>query len=239
MITENGILDFGRIFPPDNGQWSDLSTWDDWFEWSFDPENELVWYQWRDIDLGIERDFNLRITCETNGIADYYVYTSNTGVFGGEETETIILNGDTDIPGFRAIYVRVAVKVTRLAGVQYIDDLQIETTTYALTEKFGSLDTSTCGGTITSRQLPLIRKFSSIVAIEITPLATNTAYDMDLYVGNYPTSTTLVPRIISKNRTTPTIALLGMDGSNKDGIVDVIVTGLPQQYMQGNNLLIK
>jgi len=62
-------------------------------------------------------------------------------------------------------------------------------------------------------------------------------FTLESYVTDYPTSTTLIPRIVSK--TAGTIALVGLDNVPRDGIIDVVAEILPEQYMDGNNLRVR
>jgi hypothetical protein len=98
--------------------------------------------------------------------------------------------------------------------------------------------TSALPGTISARQLTLTRNYSAITDIDIKTQAV-TAYNLDVYVTDYISCTTVIPRVVSKNKTTPTIALIGLDNVPRDGTVDITITGLPEQYMSGNNLLVK
>jgi hypothetical protein len=161
-----------------------------------------------------------------------------TGAFDGEETTVSIASGDTNVSGFVGQYYSVAVSVEQTIGTPTITAIQMTATDKPISQSLNDLDTSALAGTITARQLPITRNFSLITAIDVQAKEV-TAYALDLYVSNYTTSKTVIPRVVSKNRTTPTIALMGIDGSNKEGTVDVVVTGLPEQYMNGNNLLIR
>lgn len=237
MLAQNGILDYStnEVYPADTTKWSDLSTWDAFTTWYVTPTLPLVWYSNR-IDLGVKQDFNLIINTNAIGSVGYTIYTSDTGAFKGEETAHTILNTDTDVPGFSAVYVYVVAQVSATSGVTRLQDMNIRATTQSISQTLTNIDTSTLSGSITNRVLPVTRAFSTISTVDIS-VQQVTAYAVDLYVSNYATSTTLIPRVVAKTRTGPTIALLGTDGSNKDGVIDVTITGLPQQYMSNNNLL--
>jgi hypothetical protein len=236
-----GVLDVetNEYHPVDQGTWADISalTWDDWEAWTVNPA-DFMWWVSNPINFGVQQDFNLKIVAEANGTIDYYIYTSATGEFDGEEVETEILNGAQDVPGFTGIAVIVAAKVNKTVGINKLSGITITATTLNISETLTNVSTSTLPGSITARQLPTARNYSIISDVNVSCREV-TAYNVDLYVSNYATSTTLIPRVVSKTRTAPTIALTGIDGSNKDGIVDVIITGLPQQYMRVNNLLIR
>ena len=237
MITQNGILDYStnEVYPSDTGHWSDLSTWDAFTSWYVNPTLPLVWYSQR-IDLTVNQDFNLIINTNAVGTVAYTVYTSDTGAFTGEEIEHVIDSGSTDVAGFNGTYVYVVARISATTGVTRLQDMTIKATGQPISQTINNLATSTLSGSITARVIPLARTFSVISTVDISVQETS-AYNVDLYVSNYATSKTLIPRVVTKTRTGPTIALLGIDGSNKDGTIDVTITGLPQQYMSGNNLL--
>ena len=98
------------------------------------------------------------------------------------------------------------------------------------------IDTSTLSGTTAARTLVLPRTVSSIIDMIVTPKKLTSAYTLDLYVSSTQTSTQLVPQIVSKSATTPQIALFGLDNQARNGVVDVAIWALPEQYMDGNNL---
>lgn len=229
----------GEVLPLDSGTWTDIAdyTWDNWTNWSTDTAEYMLWAMPM-IRMPVAQDFNLKIICDADGSVDYLVYTSTTGEFAGEETETIILNGDADVVGFNGLFVVVVAKVWKTIGVNKINNIQVTTTNRTTGETQIDVDSSTLAGSISSRQISLTRTYSKITDITINAHAV-TSYTQDVYVTEYPTSTTVIPRVISKNRTTPTFALIGVDNKNRDGVVDIRINGLPQQYMQGNNLLIR
>jgi hypothetical protein len=237
MLTPSGQLDVttNTVFPVDTGQWDSVTTWDGFTSWYVNPTYPIVWYIPVQDQVFIT-SYNMKIVTETKGIVTYQVSTSSTGAFAGEETSVTINPNDTSVSGFTGRYFTVAVKVDRALGLTTLDSVTVTTTNAQINETLSNLDTSTLGGTITARPLPIARTYSLINSITIDPRQV-TAYNVDMYVSNYATSTTVIPRVVSKNRTTPTIALLGIDGSNKDGTVDVTITGLPEQYRSGNNLL--
>jgi hypothetical protein len=57
-------------------------------------------------------------------------------------------------------------------------------------------------------------------------------------VSDTATSEILIPVIKSKNTTTPTFALYGIDNDPRDGVVDITVTALPRQAMFRGNLVV-
>ncbi|CAB4153800.1 hypothetical protein UFOVP641_27 [uncultured Caudovirales phage] len=240
MITPNGLLniDENRVYPVDTGQWSSLSSWDNWTNWYIDAQYPLIWRTVVE-DIGQQRDFNMKIETATNGSVEYDIYTSTTGLFTGEETHVNVPQGATNVPGFSGSYYVVAISVMPLAGqLATIDGINFIVTNRPITQIITNLNTSTAGGTISARPIPILRNFSIISQIDIK-VQQVTSYNLDVYVTDYINCTTLIPRVVSKDRTSPTIALIGLDNVPRNGTVDISVTGLPEQYMSGNSLLVK
>lgn len=238
MITVNGVFNFDeqQVVAPDTGTWSALTTWDAWTTYNTGAPDYLYWLA--DIlDLGQIKDFCLSITTNANGIVDYYIYTSDTGAFTGEETETIILAEDTDIPAFSGRYVWVGVRVEKLTSPQVITG--IETRVIEARNKFSmdNIDTSTLSGTSSARTLALPRPVGTITNIQVTP-RTVSNYQLDVYVTDYPTCNTVLPRVLSK--TSPyQIALIGLDNKPRDAVVDLLLEYLPEMYRDGNALRVR
>lgn len=246
MLTPNGLYDPQNDVINSNAilyyTWADTpGTWDSWTHWYVNAgvvNTPLVWRSQR-YDNGIPISFALQIELITNGVATYQISTSNTGLFTGEETTVSIAQDDTNIAGFNARYYYITISITaNSSSIPSITAVQITRSVDTVSEYFSNLDTSTLGGTITARPLPIVKNYSIITNIDVSAKQV-TSYALDVYVSNYANSTTVIPRVVSKTRTAPTIALLGIDGSTKDGTVDVVVTGLSEQYMNGNNLLIR
>lgn len=239
MFTPNSLLNTieDKIYPVGTGTWSGLpATWDAWTDWYYGTPNELYWLS-NKIDLFVPTTFVLNLTTVANGIVSYEVYTSNTGAFTGEETTQVIASGATNVPGFYGRYVQVGVKVVKsFAQVQTISAIDITTSDASISEEFENVDTSTLGGSISARPIPITKKFSILNVIDVAVQQVS-AYNLEVYATDYLSCTTLIPRVVSKNRSAPTIALVGLDNVPRNGTVDITVTGLPEQYMSGNNLL--
>jgi hypothetical protein len=239
MISTNSYYDavLDAVLPNDSGQWSSLTTWDTFIDWFITPVNPLIWLV-QPTDLGAVKTFNVKITTVAKGNVDYYIYTSNTGAFAGEEAETIILNGATGVGGFTAQFVWIAVQVNGTAGTPILYGVE-----FAISESGGNslalsdINTASLSGTSAARTLSIGRTIGSITNIQITP-KTVTSYAVDLYVSSSATSNTVMPRIISKG-TSPVFALVGIDNQPRDAVVDIIVQYLPEGYMSGNNLLVR
>jgi len=244
MDQANGLYDAETrtIYPQSTGTWDGLdeTSWDSWGEWIYDRADEIIWVT-QPVFLGNSPSpFNLRVTTVSTGEVSYKVYTSDEGAFNGEEVETEIPHGDVSIPGFRSKYIQVVVYSTEVNGITpVISEITVETV-LSRTREFiiSDVDTALCNGTITARILPLPEDVGNIVEMLITPKEV-TAYNLDFYVSNTATSTYLIPKIISKDRFTPTIALVGVDNQPRDGVVDVLIKSLPASYMQGNNIVVE
>lgn len=238
LPTVTGVLDPEQniIIPNDTGAWSDLSTWDAWTTWNFKPVDELLWLTDM-LNLGEVKTVNLKITTTANGSVAYDVYSSSTGAFNGEETITSIESGDEDIPAITAQFIIVAVKVTQTRGLNTLEYVEIKANDAKINILLKDVDLSTLSGSTSSRTLVLPRKVSSIIDMIITPKELASPYTLDLYVSSTQTSTQLVPKIISKTRTGPQIALTGLDNQPRDGTVDVSIWALPEMYMQGTDIL--
>jgi hypothetical protein len=234
-IIQQGTLDFitGFINPPGRSTWASLTTWADFtsYQTEFDP---IVWTTER-IDIGAVDYFTVSIQADADGEIEYRIYTSETGVFGGEETVTEVTNGDLNVPAFYGQYLYVQALVP--GGVLR----RLTTTTqrgsnYKIV-RLQNVNTSTLSGTTAGRVLNIPQPLSAIVDIFVQPKSV-TAYNLDVYITDTPTSVVVTPIVISKSTAAPTIALYGLDNYARDAVVDVTITGLPQQAMEGNNIFV-
>jgi hypothetical protein len=226
------------VVPNNTGTWADLTSWDTFTQWATEPANPLVYNIFPIIDLGSIQTFNLKIITVATGLVSYSVFTSTTGLFAGEETETVINQGDDGIPAFSGRYVVITVRVTVTGGVNVIQGVEYITSQGAVnTISLGDVNTSTLSGTSSARTLTLTRSIGGVTNIQITPKAV-ASYAVDLYVSSTPTSTTVTPRIISKVEPIQ-FALVGVDNQPRDAVVDIVLEYLPEGYMSGNNLLVR
>lgn len=239
IATVTGILDIdkGIVVPIDVSSWdtlqSDSLDWDNWNQWSFAPANPMTWLA-TPLDLGSVQDFTLNILTTANGTVSYRVYVSNTGAFAGEESDTEIAATATDVPSFQGRYVLVAVNVAITNGVNTLESVEVQASTATVAIELSGVDTSTLAGTVNARQLSLPRTPSKVIHMQITPQQVPD-FVIDAYVTQLPISTQLTPRIVS--RTVPVaIALQGRDGIDRDGVCDITLRVLPQQFMEGANL---
>jgi hypothetical protein len=256
LPSNTGTLDIDAnlVLPNNTGLWSELSTWDTFNSWIMTPANPLI-YLSELVDLGEVRDFCLKIQTEAVGTVAYTVYTSTTGAFAGEEASVDIAQGATGVASFTARYYIVAVKVTQTSGLNVLNSFELTVTAQLINIDLNAVDTSTLAGTSSARTLALPRSVGKIFDLQVTPWET-TAYNVDFYVSNTATSTTLIPRIVNKSGNyiqdsyfdtigyfeysyTPVIALVGIDNVARDGVVDVFIRCLPEMYMSGNNLLVR
>lgn len=239
LPANTGTLDqeLSQVLPNNTGTWADLTTWADWTTWITEPVAVMT-YVGPVTDLITVRGYCLKIITDAVGTVSYDVYTSNTGAFAGEETVTTIASGDLSVPSFNSRYFAVAVKVAQTAGLNVLNSFEITTTDQTVNMDLNSVDTSTLAGTSSARTLVLPRSVSQIIDLQVTPQAV-TAYNLDVYVTDYPSCTTVIPRVVSKSIATPQIALIGLDNIARDAVVDVHIRALPEQYMSGNNLLVR
>jgi hypothetical protein len=179
-----------------------------------------------EIDLGRNSYFTVSITAEFDGDIRYEIYVSEQPNFQGEESVYYAEDGDLSIPAFYGRYCRVIAICTGRELRRFSIEAQTEPVTYFQP----NINTSTLGGSISSRQLVLDRVFSGIADIKIHPQAP-TAYNLDVYVTDTPTSQVLIPIILNKNGSPPTFKLVGLDNINRNGTIDVTVQGYPRQAM--------
>jgi hypothetical protein len=142
------------------------------------------------------------------------------------------------VAGFNGQYFRVGVIVDKVSLAPVIQEVEITVTNQPIREIITNVSTSTLEGTTAARTVPLTRRYSIITDVNVS-VREVTAYNLDVYVTDYISCKTVIPRVVSKNRTTPTIALIGLDNVPRDGAVDITISGLPEQFMTGNNLSVK
>jgi hypothetical protein len=235
--SSNGILDLdaGVVLPPDSGTWTTASTWNTFTQWAMTP-GTLTWAV-DPVDLGSVQTFALQIETNAVGLVSYRIFTSSTGEFAGEETITSIAQGATGIASFTGRFVWIEVTVTKTAGVNVLNSVNFSVVQRVNKFSLNDVDTSTLGGTSSARTLTLPKSVSGVTNIQITP-KTVANYQLDMYVTDYPTCNTVLPRVLSK--TSPyQIALIGLDNKPRDAVVDLLVEYLPEGYMSGNNLLVR
>jgi len=245
-----GILDTvtGTIKADGVSRWNDYVSWSNFSDYR-GVLAEIIWTAPL-IDVGELKYFTISTDAEFDGTMSYEIYTSSTGVFKGEETKTTVVEGDFDIAAFYGQYVYVT---ARVSGSE-LRNLNITTSSQTSTRTLRDIDTSTLGGTISARAIPLSRPVSRVMNIVISP-KTTTAYAIDLYVSNTATSEVLIPMVVSKadaepyfvndyivtdyyvEGSTPSFVLYGLDNQARNGIVDINLEVLPRQIMTGGNIV--
>jgi hypothetical protein len=249
----DGILDetSGTVKAQGTGRWGGRTSWATFTSY-VTQRSPIIWTA-PVIDIGEIRWFTIAIAAEFDGDCEFLIHVSETGQFAGEETETLIQNGNYDITAFYGRYVYVTARVT---GAE-LRRMQITTSNETKTYSLYNINSSTLLGSSAARIIPLPQPVSKILDIKISAQAP-TAYPVNLYVSDTATSNLLIPIIVSKDdavsdsyfvddyiasgyfsgATTPSFALRGIDNDLKDGIVDISITALPRQAMIGGNLLV-
>jgi hypothetical protein len=224
------------IEPLNTGDWTDLgSAWTSSNTWNPTATN-LVWTS-ELIELNSVQTVNIVVESTAQGTVAYDIYASDTGAFAGEETVTSIAQGDTGVSSFSGRWFFVVATVTNNNALPVLEKFITRTQVNKSTKvKLSDVDTSTLGGTVAARELDFNRTTSGVRNIQIT-VKEVTDFTLESYVTDYPTSNTLIPRIVSK--TASTIALVGLDNVPRDGVIDVVAEILPEQYMDGNNLRVR
>lgn len=239
MPNSNGILnlDVGQVFPPDVGTWTTPSTWDDFTQWITQPDT--LTYALDPIDLVSIKNFCLKIQTDAVGLVSYRIFTSDTGAFAGEETITVINQGDTNIPALSGQYVWIEITVTQTAGLNVLNGVNYSIVERANKFSINNVNTADINdGSSQGYVLPLIRSVGTITNVQITPQEV-TPFQLDVYVTDYPTSTLVIPHVTAKTSNSVSFALYGLDNKPRDAIVDVLIEYLPEMYMDGNNLLVR
>lgn len=183
ITTSTGQLDanLGYIIPQSAGStWAALSgtNWSSFGSWTVTPLDPLIWVT--DVqDFGRVGTFNISVSARYTGeLTQYEVWTSNTGAFAGEETHTVITEGDTVIPAFTGRYVRVGAWIYRRGETTSLQELTIKLTNQTLelelpdvrTDElplWTAVDTS---ATVTqARVLDLGRSASAVISAQYQP----------------------------------------------------------------------
>jgi len=233
IYYEQGQLDTttGTIKATGSSRWSALTTWAAFNNYITDKD-PIIWTA-PVLDIGSIDNFNIAIEADFDGEIEYLVHVSDTGLFNGEESETLIQEGDLNISAFYGRYVHVTARCT---GTEF-RRMSVSTDTSKSTFKIVDVDTSTLAGTITARQIPLTVSVSKIYDLNIEPHAA-TNYAVNLYVSDTATSKVLIPVIVSNSATAPSFALYGIDNDPRDGRVDLTITALPRMIMTGGNIIV-
>lgn len=222
----------GTVRPFTVNTWAAAASWTDFTNYA-GTNLPLTWTS-EIQDLGETKWFTLDIQTSVVGRVEHYdIFVSETGLFGGEETVTRVTEGDFNIPAFYGRYYVVQVLITGTEMRSMTMTASSETKTLRLND----INTSTLSGTNTARTLPISYPISAVLDIDIKP-KTPTAYAVNLYVSDTATSSVLIPMVVSKSSTAPTIALYGIDNDPRDGVIDVTITALPRMVMFAGNITV-
>jgi hypothetical protein len=233
IFYQTGLLDenSGTIKALGRSRWGDLTSWGNYKDWI--ARRDPIKWTAPLIDLGAIKYFTVSVETEFTGTPNYFDITvSDTGEFAGEETIYRAVEGNLNVPAFYGRYVYVTFVITGSELARMSVTTNTDTNTINLT----NINTSTLGGSASARILPISSPFSQIVSMDIRVIAT-TAYNMDVYVTDTPSSTALVPVVVSKSNT-PTFRLVGLDNQARNGIVDVAVELLPRQVVVNGNMVV-
>jgi hypothetical protein len=229
------------VRPVSTSTWTGLAstTWDNWKEWTYSQSTQII-YCLDNYFFGFPYPYvNFKIKCTSTGLMSYKVYTTDGTLGDANTTEYVISQGATSIPAFNARTITIMAYCNKIGDVApTISQLSIDLVQNSATEiQIPNIDTSILDGSQTARVIPLNgADISTITDIRIVPKETASPYNLDVYVTNTPTSTYLIPKVISKTVANPTFALVGVDNQPRDGVVDIIIKALPRYYMDGNNV---
>jgi hypothetical protein len=254
IITANGIFDEQnqRITSPHTGTWNDLgvgddsaganliTTWDEWTSWTFEPAATLN-HLTEITDLGENAYFNVTWTGNIVGTPTFYVYTSTTGAFAGEETTTTVNVDDTDIEAFYGRYVMIGISVALdpAAGPSEIIAFDFTCSGNRFDIQQFDINSADLSGSSSARQIAMPRTVSKVLSVVMTAQA-------DQYVESSYVASDYIedgvpgfPITVTKTRTAPTVTFVNTSGNRVDATFDIRLTVLPEQYMDGANMLVR
>ena len=227
------------ITTENQGKWSDKSgeTWDDWKNWADNPVTPMTWVS-QPIDLGEVAYFNLNWTILCQGTPTFTVYTSQTGLFAGEETATTVNVNDTDVAAFYGRYVLVFVSLAYVPAEGFPQITQFDFEASAKPFEMNQFDVVSSGlsGSSSRRAIVMPRTVSKVLAIQLTAHTgeyVNESYVAASYIDDTAPG---FPAIVSKTRTGPEVTFINSSGSKVDAVFDVKMNALPEQYMDERNL---
>lgn len=227
------------ITTANQGTWADKSgeSWDSWTAWADDPVTPMTWVS-QPLDLGQIAYFNLKWNIVCAGTPTFTVYVSETGAFAGEETATTINVDDTNIEAFYGRYVLAFVSLAYDPTQGFPSITEFDQTASGESLQTVQYDVASGGlaGTADARTIVMPRTVSKVLALQLTPHAGS--YVADNYVADSYISDAApgFPAIVSKTRTGPQVTFVSTAGTKVDAVFDLIMTVLPEQYMDGQNL---
>lgn len=235
VFYRDGNIDVtdGSIRPQAIGRWAALSgtTWGEFSSY----QQTVKQIRWTSdlVDIGVNDYFTLNIETEFDGALEtFFVDVSSTGDFAGEEQHYVIEEGNINVPAFKGRYVYV----TAIVDGSRLGRMTITASTASNEIRLTDIDTGSLPGTAGNRQIN-IPPVSLIKDIVIQPKV-STTYNVDLYVSSTPTSTLLIPMVVSKSGSDTRIGLFGIDNQPRDGVVDLAVNVMPRQAMFAGNLIV-
>lgn len=245
--TINGILQTdsagnSTIVINPGGDWDDLpATWEEWLNYNIGGGDTLYWIT-QPIIMERSEYFNIETDIDATGIVEYTVWTSNTGAFDGEETQTVIVENQENIQGFNGRYVVLGIKVTEVAanGPVQINRFTWKTTGRTLSYYFNSYNSSDLSGSVGARTVYMPKSVSWITNAQITAQLSGDGYVVADYVADdyFESGTTapVIANIVNKYADRVEFGFYTLDGNPTDAVFDAVFQTLPEQYANGANL---
>ena len=219
-------------------------TWASYTNWANNPARYFLWNS-PIIDNGSNKTFNCLVTTEATGTVSYQIRSSVDGNFNGTETLRTVTSGNVNIPAHQGQFVVVTANVASTTELASLTSMDVTITNEPIMLILDSLDTSTLPQLRPySRQLNLGRNTSYIINIQATVKNNeearyvdfsyvNTSYmqnDLVIYSGGTP------PTLTIRDKSNGTANIVISDTGYTDGVFDLLVYALPEQYVDGNNI---
>jgi hypothetical protein len=216
-------------------------TWDTWLNYNVGAQDTLYWITEPVI---MERNdyFNIETNIDATGDVEYTVWTSDTGDFDGEETETVITENQQNIAGFFGQYAVLGIKVSEVAanGIVQINRFSWKTTGRTLSFYFNTYNSSDLAGVVGARKVYMPKPASWITNAQITAYQSQGLYVEDDYVdddyfessGSGPVITNILERYSDHVE----FGFFALDGTATDTVFDAVFQVLPEQYADGPNI---
>lgn len=252
MITQNGVLTrtstgIETIVAPDSTEWTSAATWENFTSWNLVPGQTLYWLT-SIADLGEPDWVTVTTQIDFSGSAvEYYIYSSLTGAFAGEEVERTITPATSGGSGWDAFYGRYFMVGVKITGSQpVLRSLSYTVSGSTNTINVNDQDSVNLYGDDNARLLYLggtARLLNlQITAHKALPYV-NAGYWADTMVAEPKAPT---PGIVLKNRNDFFLTRLGhaINFSSNDGleisaVFDAHAVILPEQYWNGYNLAVR
>ena len=227
------VFDNNNLYPDTSYTWEDFGTeltpgyWFQWDKWApFYPGGYVasgspdLTVTTNTVDLGAIKDVVPIAQVEAVGTVELKFSTSTDNVtfstpavFGGTALRGRYIKCDIEISGENISL--------NSYNIQYLDSQN------SIVETLFNIDTSTLGGSLGARLLPLQKNFSAVLSISATAHSTEpTHHTVILDPNDYDTST-------------PSVNIIDLDSFGKvsvDAIVDIVVLGLPGVTVNNGNI---